>query len=349
MKKTLFFSTLFLSAVTYAGDVSNYIPHQDVGIAYFLPKTQLKVNIVATQTVFTPGEFCQYAGRYLRMDNVEAAPSTHWSIKQITLTPVGIPDSTKAYLVKLKDKSVMSNISLTSKGIVRGINVQIPDESTDTVSIHLQSAISNLNPRQYMTDEILSAGSTAKMAELTAQEILSVRESRNNLLRGNVESMPKDGLSFQLVLDNLNKQEKALTQTFIGRADSTDHLFSFTLTPTSATKEFILFRFSRLLGVLPPDNYAGSPVYIDVQPVGALPPASTDEKKKAPEGIIYNIPVDANISLYTTNETLLNEKVSMGQFGATEVLVDKLFNRKVNTRVIFNPITGGIIKIERDE
>ena len=36
------------------------------------------------------------------------------------------------------------------------------------------------------------------------------------------------------------------------------------------------------------------------------------------------------------------------QFGTTECLIDNLFNKKVNTRVIFNPNTGGIVKIDKD-
>ena len=36
------------------------------------------------------------------------------------------------------------------------------------------------------------------------------------------------------------------------------------------------------------------------------------------------------------------------QFGSTELLVDDLLNKKVNTRVIFDTITGGIQKIDKD-
>lgn len=36
------------------------------------------------------------------------------------------------------------------------------------------------------------------------------------------------------------------------------------------------------------------------------------------------------------------------QFGYTEVLVDGLFDKKINTRVVFNSTTGGILKIDKD-
>lgn len=46
------------------------------------------------------------------------------------------------------------------------------------------------------------------MAELTAREIYNIRDSKNTILRGQAETMPKDGASLQLVIDQLNKQEK---------------------------------------------------------------------------------------------------------------------------------------------
>lgn len=37
-----------------------------------------------------------------------------------------------------------------------------------------------IDPRSFMTEEILIAGSTAKMAELVAKEIYNIRESKNS-------------------------------------------------------------------------------------------------------------------------------------------------------------------------
>ena len=76
----------------------------------------LEVNVIATRVTYHPGELCQYANQYLRMNNVSPEPETYWEIKQIEVRSAGVPDSTKAYLVKLKDKSSMSNVELTEKG-----------------------------------------------------------------------------------------------------------------------------------------------------------------------------------------------------------------------------------------
>lgn len=73
------------------------------------------------------------------------------------------------------------------------------------------------------------------------------------------------------------------------------------------------------------------------------------KKKKGPKGILYNIPTKANVSITFKGKTLFEDNNMMfAQFGNTELLVNGLFNKKVNTRVIFDTVTGGIQKIDKD-
>ena len=73
-----------------------------------------------------------------------------------------------------------------------------------------------------------------------------------------------------------------------------------------------------------------------------------EKAKKKLEGIIYNIPGKASVTIKGNGKQYVNEEVFLTQFGETEVLIDNLFNKKVNTRVIFNTTTGGIVKIDKD-
>ena len=113
MKKAIVALALLASAGIHAQDY--YTPGEGEGIVYFLPKTQIAVDIIATRVDFKPGEFGLYANRYLRLNNVRTQPETHWEIKDIKVRTVGVPDSTKAYIMKLKDKSLASNIELTGQ------------------------------------------------------------------------------------------------------------------------------------------------------------------------------------------------------------------------------------------
>lgn len=54
------------------------------------------------------------------------------------------------------------------------------------------------------------------MAELVAKEIYNIRESKNALVRGQADNMPKDGAQLKLMLDHLDEQEQAMTEMFSG-------------------------------------------------------------------------------------------------------------------------------------
>ncbi len=354
MSKKGIITMAFIATSVLAANAQNsefYAPGEGEGIAYFLPKTAIEVNIIATKVQYTPGDFCQYANRYLRINDVTSEPSTSWEIKKIEVRTVGVPDSTKAYIIKLNDKSVMSNIEVTDNNIIKAINTSAPQQTTPEYILEKSQPAED--GRKYMTEEILTAGSTAKMAELTAKEIYNIRESKNLILRGQADAMPKDGASLKLIIDNLDKQEKALVQIFTGKEKTEDKLFTTVILPEKELTEATVMRFSKKLGVLPSDNLSGEPIYIKVESINPIPAVTNIEedskKKKAPKGVLYNIPGKANVSVTFKGKTIFEDNnLLFAQFGNTELLVNDLFNKKVNTRVVFDSVTGGIKKIDKD-
>ena len=92
--------------------------------------------------------------------------------------------------------------------------------------------------------------------------------------------MPKDGASLQLVIDQLSKQEKALTQAFTGVTSRTDKVFTILIEPGEETQEQIAARFSTQLGVLPTDNLAGEPIYIRIRNISSFHAPEEKKKKK---------------------------------------------------------------------
>ena len=349
IKKGLIAIGLLASTAAYAQDFSQYTPGTLAeGVIYYLPKTQFEIKVKATKVTHTPGELCQYANRYLRLQNVSSQPSEYWELQSVQLQTIGVPDKQKAYGVKLKDKSAASQVELTESGIVKAINTTAPQEKAVPQEKAPEKPM-RVDPRSYMTEEILLAGSSNKMAELIAREIYNIRESKNSLTRGQADYMPQDGAALKLMLNNLETQEKALTEMFTGFTERTEHTFTFYVEPEKEIKDQVVFRFSNKLGVIKEDNLAGEPIYITVTNENTLPPANEEEKaKKKLEGIIYNIPGKASVTIKGNGKQYVNEEVLLTQFGETEVLIDNLFNKKVNTRVIFNTTTGGIVKIDKD-
>ena len=190
------------------------------------------------------------------------------------------------------------------------------------------------------------------MAELCAQEIYDIRESRNALIRGEADNTPKDGEQLRLMLDQLDTQSRALEQLFTGYTLTSTEVFSFNFLPSAETDKELLFRFSQYSGAVDADDLSGRPVYISIKNTGDLPAkvenAETDKKKaKIERGLYYNVPARETVSIFDLNETYLTAEYSMGQFGYTEILSNLLFDKKLTTKVSFYQENGGVRKLEQ--
>ena len=208
-----------VSAIAQTEVTTGIMRGKDYGVTYVLPKTEIELTVQATKHIYTPGEFSKYADRYLRLTNVSSEPKTYWTLDKIQTAVVGIPDKENVYFVKMKDKTVAPLIELSKDGIVYSINMPLGSGQKKAAPATPKAADNtpNVNPRSFLTEEILMANSTAKMAELVAKEIYNIRESKNALLRGESDNMPKDGAQLKLMLDNLTLQERAMTEMFAGK------------------------------------------------------------------------------------------------------------------------------------
>ncbi len=320
---------------------------KDFGVTYLLPKTEVEIEIKSVKTTFTPGEFGKYAERYLRMNNVSVDSDEYWELSEVKAKAVGVPDKERTYFVKLKDKTVAPLMELTEDGIVRSINMPLSTRK-EVVAQPQPAKTARINPRSFLTEEILMANSTAKMAELVAKEIYSIRESKNALLRGQADNMPKDGEQLRIMLEKLEEQERAMTEMFTGTKTKEEKTHVIRITPSKEMKGEVLFRFSKKLGILGANNLAGEPVYVSLTNLKTLNIPAEDKKKEL-EGIAYNVPGKAQIVIERNNEELVKEDISVTQFGTLEYLAPQLFDKKSTIKVLFDPSTGGLIKVDREE
>lgn len=326
--------------------VDAFVPGSTLeGVCYYLPRTAFRVTVIAERTTVRPGDFYMYADRFLRLQNVPTEESVQWSLKSITLEPFGKPDREKAYSIKLKSKTVAPLVGLSHDGILLSINTDA-DESFLPELPKPEQGKAPENPRSYMTQEILAAGSKAKMAELCAQEIYDIRESKNALVRGEADNTPKDGAQLKLMLDQLDHQAAVLESLFSGTSQTDTEVFSFFYDPAQETERDVLFRFSQKLGVLDADNLAGEPVAVTVKVQETIPAAIPSEevaKKRAKmeRGVYYNVPARTSISINYKGKEYVSMETPMGQFGVVEMLSNTLFDKKTTTQVTFFQTTGG--------
>ena len=343
---TFYFSHLAAQTVT--------VPYQpgitSEGAVYFLPKTAIRITVQIEKTTYTPGDFCKYADRYLRLRDVPTEPSVTYRITSIRQEATSVADTNKRFAVKFDPKSVAANIALSDDGVLMAINAT-PKPTVLQQPFKPAPCPEPVNPRQYMSEEILAAGSTAKMAELTAQDIYEIRESRNLLTRGQADYMPKDGAQLQLMLNQLDMQDRSLTSLFAGTTQKDTLEKSMTIVPNKESKQSLLFRFSKKYGVVDYDDLAGVPYYIMIANLHTVPMAVVEGKKKNKQepGIYVNIPGKMKSTIFNAEGTVSEEELPAAQFGNTELLSGALFNKRYATHLWLNPATGAVDRLEAEQ
>ncbi|NDV81116.1 DUF4831 family protein [Bacteroides sp. 51] len=343
----LLVSILFTTA-TYAQTeiIQGVTRGKDFGVVYTLPKTEIKVDIKVTKVTYLPGEFSRYADRYLRLSDVSGEEEQYWELNGITASSVGVPDNENTYFVKMKDKTVAPLMELTEEGLIKSINVPISSKPA-TKKEQVTPAKKRLDPKDFLTEEILMANSTAKMAELTAKEIYNIRESRNALVRGQADNMPKDGEQLKLMLSSLDEQESAMLELFTGIKNKEEKVFTITLVPNREWDNEVILRFSRKLGVLGANDLAGEPVYLTLKNLRTVT-IPEETKKKDVSGIAYNVPGRASVLILKDKNKMFEGELPVTQFGIVEYLAPALFNKNSTIKVTFNPETGALVKVDRE-
>lgn len=354
MKKTFLSVLIALSALCGTNaqtTVLDYTPGVTTdGVVYYLPQTELKIAVTATRTTQHPGDFHNYAQRFLRLNDAIQTEQTNWKIDKIQLASVGTPDTSKAYLVLLKKGTSAPLCTLTDDGILTAINAQAPQYTAPELTDFRSTTTNKVNSRDYLNQEILSAGSEMKMADLTATEIYGIRESKGELTKGEADYMPKDGEQLRLMLAKLDEQENALMQLFKGYTETETKTWFITYTPEYNVNKAILARFSDQSGLVGQDNLSGAPIYINITNKNTATHGKTEilDKKLIDRVVYYNIPSQAVVELTFEGTSLYKSQMPIAQFGHEEYLTDDLFNKRATCHIWFNPVTGNIEKIEDD-
>lgn len=353
--KSLIFPLLFLitSCATAQKTVRvNAIKANNYGVIYSLPKTSFEVELLVKKTTYKRGDFYPYAQRYLAVDNTVTEDRIVHTLEGIEITNKGIPDKTNSFMVEFRSKSVEPYVYLKEDGLIVSINAEPENVTESKRVIHASETVSE-NPRRFFSQETLMAGSTAKQAELVARQIFDLRRNRSDILSGEAVNMPPDGNAYNVVMEEINKQEKALTELFSGSVTTEFFTETYQIIPENSNiNREVIARFSEKLGPLDPDNLAGEPIYISLirkTPEVVMQLSERDLQRlesKLSEGIVYNIPGKGDLSIEFGNRTLKSLEVDVVQFGSQDVLAKKMFeNNKQPIEVHFYPELGAIKQI----
>lgn len=344
MKRLL--SAILLAAASVAAATAQNAPG---GVTYFLPKTAVEIALRIEKTTYAPGRLAEYSEIYFKKA-ADTKPRVSYRIVGVDFRPTAVPDSAKMFSVMIDKKHSIVSLDCDRNGVLMAIN----DKARPTAlpaAFKPSPKPAALNPEDYMSQDILSSGNLPTMARLVAQEIYDIRDSRNQLSRGEADFMPKDGEQLKLMLAQLNTQEQALTQVFQGTTerDTTEQVV--TIIPTKGEKKMLAFRFSHHFGLTANDDLAGAPYYAvvdDEHIIDELPATGDGKKQKDDLQIGVSLPGKIKLSLTADGRTIAQYSTYAAQFGRVEMLSGALWGKKITSHIVLNPVTGNVVSLKSE-
>ena len=331
----------------------NALKTNDYGVQYTLPKTLLQIEIQYREIQEKAGPYAKYASRYLGINDSEVIKEnqTYYTLDNVSVKETGIPNKDQTYLVLFKSKTTAPFVSLTEDGLICAINAEYKTEMIENkkhTSTIPSSNLPEINPQSLYTEEYLRSGSISKMAEIAAKNIYRIRESRQDILTGEAENMPKDGEAMKIILNTLEAQEKVWTELFTGSRKILTHTTFQTLEPVTEMNKELLFRFSKYFGVVDKNDLSGNPIYLNLRDLKTTEIESADPKRKVKEkeSIVYNVPGKAEVEIFNGNQRMSSTTLNLTQFGTTQILGTSIFeDKKAPVQIYFYPHTGAIQQI----
>jgi len=348
MKKLLFIVLMITGMQISKAQPSSALTEGSPALVYTLPKTELCFEVAVEKVVEKPGIFYLYSQRYLATDKVIVEEKTTFNVKGVKVTGRPVPDISRRFSVISTEKSALKNIKVNEQGILCGVNNPAEKKTVEIRKeiIHKESGqktgSGDILP---LTQEYMMAGSTAKLAEGAAKQIYDIRQSRINLLTGEMDQLPADGEALKMMLSGLDSQEKVLTELFTGTRMSETTMHQVAIIPDSSQLETVLFRLSAKRGFVDKDDMGGEPFYISINPEKIHVKAADPKAKPVKIGLYTVLPAQTSVKISDGVKTLLEKNFFIPQFGVLMPLSESLFkSQKVSVKI--DEATGRLIAIE---
>lgn len=299
--KLKLFTTLTLVSILTAGAAAQNINRLEKGqtppdgvVIYSLPTTVIRLSVESVCETYTPGPYSQWAKKYLGIDVPQEAGSTY-TLSRISMTPYIEADRSCSYIVNLDgllgDASPASFFEFSSQGLLvlsdenkgRSDAWRFPSIAPGQEDLG-SGATSNLTSTEttlYRTVRNESGGydrvavrqsqvvekSPEKKAAEAASMILSLRQSRIDIITGNTDAT-FSGDALRAAIDEISRLEEEYMSLFTGTRVTSTQTKSFDVVPEAGKEEelTIAFRISDTQGLLPSDNVSGRPIVMETVP-----------------------------------------------------------------------------------
>src|ERR1035437_8679232 len=315
MKKLFFLSTCLMLTLFASAQTPLSIADGEPALVYSLPKTEFLIEVQTEKVTQKPGMFYRYSERYLATNKVVTEDKTTYKIKDIVVRTRPVADPNRTFAVKPTKNSALNNLTVTTDGLLCGVNVTPPSKLQDTQLSSIRNEDAPVQTLLPLGEEYMMAGSEAKLAEGAAKQIYRIRESRLGLLTADVEKLPTDGTSLKAMLEGLNRMEQSLTELFVGKVATEIQTQTLSFIPDASVSKQVLFRLSALRGLVASDDLSGGPIFISIIPTNSLA-ASVGAKDKAEKGGLFTVlPISSQLVIEDGSKKLFSAEYAVPQFG----------------------------------
>ena len=355
MKQLMIIVAALLMAVGYTN--AQVVRENEAAVVYYMPKTELVIHIDYEVVTQTPGVFYQYAERYLGAEEIIMENNTNCQLRAVRVATESSADTERAYKVTAQKGINTQLVSLSEDGRLVGYGIENASlqfsersqgelQNGSKAAYSLEAKSEELMP---LLEEQFMAGSVAKMAEGAAKQIYRIRETRLNILAGDVEHVPADGKAMELVLNELDKQEQALVALFVGNTQVTHHTHAVRYVPGESVEKEVVCRLSAHNGIVDKNDLSGEPLYLTLvaKKQTLLPAGIADKNTPSLSQIHYNLPGEAQVALTFKGKQMAEQTVAVAQYGVAIPLAQELFTGKTVPTIQISAETGNILEIRR--
>lgn len=326
-------------------------------IVYHMPYTELTFTIHYTMEVSQAGPFAAYASELLGIEDAIQTTDTTYYWDKVTTGTRTTADPNRVYTVMPSSDLELHYLSLTEYGTLYGYNVEVIKPKAKTTPKPTKKTTHHHAIIAPMNEETMQEGSPYNRAVAVVKQIMQIREARTYLLLGESEHQPADGMSLDVLFEQMEKEEHALLSLFLGYKYSEEMEKTIYYAPEQST-QVVLARFNPQHGIVDASEI-GTPISITITTKEQQPIVETVKEEKSnklfkskkddpvPTSICYNLPGSAHYLLYYGEDMLHERDVYVAQLGISIPFMSNLFKVGNSTHIILNTKTGNIESITR--
>ena len=325
------------------------VEKDEPALVYYSPKTTVALDFTYDVTCYEAGLYAAYAEDLIGATNAVKETKNLYTLGTVRIGTRTNADYDRPHKVT-PEAGVPMLLSINEKNLLVGYNVPFEpkDKNANPSSPKHKEKPSRSMDVAPLPEEVLTAGNTLAQAHAVAKQIFHLRETRSYLLNGEVEHAPADGKSMELVLAELDKQEKALTELFVGKKYKKTKHKAVYVEPEKAEK--LLF-FSEENGFTDAENIDADTIKVTltIEKQQFAAPAEEKKKKNAPAitQIVYNLPGHSSVNVTYQGRCLAHRIIDVAQFGIDVPVSKDLFTGNSLPKIVFSEKTGNIISISK--